>query len=76
MIEQEKNVLSSRSEIGCQGEVFYRGSGEALAQAAQRAYGCPITGGVQDQVGCDPGQPGLVPDLEVGGPACSREVGT
>ena len=24
----------------------------------------------------DPGQPGLVPDLEVGGPACVREVGS
>jgi len=26
--------------------------------------------GVQDQVGWSPGQPGLVPDREVGGPAC------
>jgi len=24
------------------------------------------------QVGWGPGQPGLVPDLEVGGPACGR----
>ena len=29
-----------------------------------------IPGGVQDQVGWGPGKPGLVPDLEVGGPAC------
>ena len=31
-----------------------------------------ITGNVQDQVGWGPGQPGLVPDLEIGGPACGR----
>jgi len=33
-------------------------------------------GGVQDQVGWGPGRPGLVQHLEVGGPACVREVGT
>ena len=32
----------------------------------------PISGGVQGQVGWGPGQPGLVPDLEVGGPAYDR----
>ncbi len=31
---------------------------------------CP--GGVQGLVGCGPGQPGLVPDLEIGGPVCGR----
>ena len=36
-------------------------SGEALAHAAQRSCGCPIPGGVQDQVlGWGPGQPDLV----------------
>ena len=30
----------------------------------------PLLGGVQDQIGWSPGQPGLVPDLEVGDPAC------
>ena len=30
----------------------------------------------KDKVGWGPGQPGLVPDLEVGGPACGRRVGT
>ena len=39
-----------------------------LEQAAQRGCGCPIPGGVQDQVGWSPGLPGLVPDLEIGGP--------
>jgi len=34
-----------------------------------------IPGGVQGQVGWGPGQPGLLPDLDVGGPACSGEVG-
>jgi len=29
---------------------------------------------VQSQVGWGPGQPGLVPGLEVGGPACGRGV--
>ena len=38
-----------------------------LAQAAQRGCGCPIPGGVQGQDGWGPGQPGLVPDQEVGG---------
>jgi len=31
--------------------------------------------GVQGQVGWGPGQPGLVLNVEVGGPACSRLVG-
>jgi len=47
-----------------------------LEQAAQRGCGCPIPGGVQGQVGWSPWQPGLVPDLEVGGSACDRDVGT
>jgi len=42
----------------------------------QRGCGCPIIpGGVQGQVGWGPGQPGLVLDVEVGGPACGRGVG-
>ena len=41
-------------------------------QAAKRGCGCSVPGGVQDQVGWGPGQPGLVSDLEVGGPACDR----
>jgi len=35
----------------------------------------PIPGGIQAQVGWGPGQPGLVLDIEVGSPACSRKVG-
>ena len=49
---------------------------EVLAQAAQRGFGCPIPEGVQGQFGWGTGQPGLVPDLEVGGPACGGGVGT
>ena len=45
-----------------------------LAQAAQRGCGCPVTGGVQSQVGWGPGQPGLV-DVEVGGRACGGVAG-
>ena len=43
-----------------------------LEQAAQRGCGCSIPGGIQGEVEWGPGQHGLVPDLEVGGPACSR----
>ena len=43
-----------------------------LEQAAQRGCGCPVPGGVQGQVGWGPGQPGLVLNVEVGGPACGR----
>jgi len=41
---------------------------------AQRGCECPIPGGVQDQAGWGPGQPGVVPDLEVGVPACGRRL--
>ena len=47
-----------------------RKNGEVLAQAARRGCGCPVPAGVQGQVGWGPGQPGLVLDVEVGGPAC------
>ena len=47
-----------------------------LKQAVQRGCGCPIPGAIKDQVEWSPGQPGLVPNLEVGGPACGRGVGT
>jgi len=57
------------------GEVLYYESGEVLEQVAQRGCGCPIPGGVQGQVGWGPGQPGLVLDMEFGGPACGRCVG-
>jgi len=46
-----------------------------LEQAAQRGSGCSIPGGVQCQVGWGPGLPGLVLDLDVGGPACCRGFG-
>jgi len=41
-----------------------------------KSSGCSIPGGVQDEVGWGPGQPGLVPDPEVGDPVCGRGVGT
>ena len=37
-----------------------------------RELWCPIPGGAQGQVGWGPGQPGLVLNVEVGGPACGR----
>ena len=57
------------------GEVLYYESGEVLEQAAQRGCGCPVPGSVQGQVGWGPGQPGLVLNGEVDGPACGRGVG-
>ena len=36
------------------------GSGEVLAQAAQRGCGCTISGGIQGQVEWGSGQPDLV----------------
>ena len=57
-------------------EVLHRESGKVLEQAAQRDCGCPIPGGLKDQVRWGPGQPGLVPDLEVGGPVCGSGIGT
>ena len=57
------------------GEVLYFESGEVLAQATQRSCGCSVPGGVQGQVGWGSGQPALVLNVEVGGPACDRGVG-
>ena len=44
-------------------------------EAAQRGCGHPVPGGGQGQVRWGPGQPGLALNVEVGGPACSGEVG-
>lgn len=65
-------VLSSRREglDYMSGEVLHGESDEMLEQPAQRGCECSIPGGVQDQVGW--AASGLVPDLEVGGPACVR----
>ena len=42
-----------------------------LEQLPREAVDAPsIPGGVQGQVGCGPGQSGLVLNVEVGGPAC------
>ena len=52
------------------GEVLYRGDGEVLEQLPREAVDAPsIPGGVQGPVGWGPGQPGLVLNGEVGGPA-------
>jgi len=45
-----------------------------LEQAAQRGCGCLVPGIVQGQVGWGLWQPGLVLDMEVGGPACGDGV--
>ena len=56
--------------------IFHWEGGKALEQAAQRCCGCPIPGGIQDQVQWGHGQLIFVPDLVVGNPAHSRSVGT
>ena len=43
--------------------------------ALQHLCECPIPGGIQGQVGWGHGQPGLVLNVEVGGPACGVGVG-
>jgi len=47
---------------------IYSDGGEALAQAAQRGCGCPISRGIQIQVGGSHGQP----DPVVSSPAHGR----
>jgi len=47
---------------------FHTQGGDALEQVAQGDCGCPIPGGIQAQVGCGSGRPGLV----VAYPAYSR----
>ena len=49
-------------------EILHSGSGEALAQVAQRSCGCPLPGSVPGQAGWSSEQPGLVE----GGPAPDR----
>ena len=59
------------------GEVLYRESGEVLEQLPREVVKAPsIPGGVQGQVGWGAGQPGLVLNVEVGGPACGRGLET
>ena len=65
--EKLRNLDVKGKFSGYQG-VLHRESGEVLEHAAQRGYGCSVLGGVPDQVGRGHGQPGLVPDLEVGDP--------
>ena len=68
-------LRNERFRLDVSGKFFFQ-SGEVLQQAAQRSCECPISGGVQGQVGWGPGQPALVPDLVVGSPACGSRVGT
>ena len=56
-------------------EILYYESAEVLEQASQRGYRCLVPGGVKGQVGWGSGQPGLILDGEVVGPACSRGAG-
>jgi len=68
-------VEEGKIYVGYQEEFLYYESSEVLEQVALRSCGCPVPGGVQGQVGWGPGQPGLVLNVEVGGPACGGGVG-
>jgi len=58
------------------GEVLYYENGEVLEQLPREVVDAPsIPGGVQGQGGWGPGQPGLVLNVELGSPACGREIG-
>jgi len=46
--------------IRCLADILYSEDGEALVQAVQRGYGCPIPGGTRRQVGWVPGRHDLV----------------
>ena len=55
---------------------FFTMSGEVLEQLPREAVDSPsIPESVQGQVGWGPGQPGLVLNVEVDGPACGGAVG-
>jgi len=45
-----------------------------LEQASQRGCGCPILGGAKGQFGWGHGQPGLILNVEAGGPVCGTEL--
>ena len=65
-----REVPSAVLQVRRQEKMFYLKGGEALGQAAQRSFGCPIPGGIEGQVGWGPGQLHLV----CGGPAHSSGV--
>lgn len=51
-------------QIRCQWEVFHIEGGEVLEQDDLRICGCLISGSVQDQAGCGPGQSDLAGRLD------------
>ena len=61
-------VPSAVLQVRRQEKMFYLKGSEALGQAAQRSFGCPIPGGIEGQVGWGPGQT----DLVSGNPAHGR----
>jgi len=59
------------------GESFFTESGEVLEQLPREAVDAPsIPGGLHGPGGWGPGQRGRVLNVEGGGRACSRGVGT
>lgn len=53
--------------------MFFTKSDDVVEQAAQRASGCSIPGGIQNQIGWGLGKLDLE-DMEVGGPCLCRQL--
>ena len=70
----EHYCVEHGEQAGVRYQVLYQENGEVLEQAAEKGCGCPVLGGVQDQVAWGSVQPGLVLHMEVGGPACSMRL--